>query len=151
MIDYRDLFFNRLVYFNGDIRLATYGLGDWNYDWKTQKPYEGNIGDYKVLDVRHLSDDHGNKDEDYKRLIDKGCEMLDEDKKLVIACMAGISRSNAIAMGILIQKYNMNFDQAYEEVRLRIKNCLIEPSHLKALKRLYPCYDHPNPQNLSSS
>ena len=117
MIDFREPFFSRLVYFNGDIRLATYGLGDWNYDWRTMKPFEGNIGEYKVLDVRHLRDDWGNQLEDYKKLIDKGCQLLDENKRVLVACMAGISRSNAIAMGILMQKYGMSFKDAYNEVK----------------------------------
>ena len=105
------------------------------------KPFEGNIGEYKVLDVRHLRDDWGNQLEDYKKLIDKGCQLLDENKRVLVACMAGISRSNAIAMGILMQKYGMSFEDAYNEVKSRIKNCLIEPSHLEALRSLYPCQD----------
>ena len=131
MIDFREPFFSRLVYFQGDIRLATYGLGIWQYN-------KDKIGEFKILDVRKLRDDDSNSLEDYKRLIDEGCQMLDKHRKVVIGCLAGISRSNAIAMGILMQKYGLSFEEAFDVVSDRIKNCLIEPSHLEALKALYP-------------
>ena len=113
-----------MVYFQGDIRLATYGLGNWQYN-------KDKIGEFKILDLRKLRDDDSNSLEDYKRLIDEGCQMLDKHRKVVIGCLAGISRSNAIAMGILMQKYGLSFEEAFDVVSDRIKNCLIEPSHLE--------------------
>lgn len=109
--------------------IATKGVSDMELD----REY---IDGYRVLDVRSLKDEWGNSLEDYKRLIDKGISYLEKDKKLVVCCTAGISRSNAIAIGILMKKFNMSFNKAFDIVTTNVKYALIERAHINNLKKL---------------
>jgi rhodanese-related sulfurtransferase len=126
--EFLDPLLGRVVYKGeGDKALATYGIGD-----KNTPKY---INSYKVLDVRSLLDESGNKDEDYYRLIDRGIYLLDNYDRVVVCCAAGISRSNAIAVGILMKYWKMDFQTAFEIVNNKISNCLIENAHINFLKR----------------
>jgi protein-tyrosine phosphatase len=128
--EFLDPLFGRIVYKESNKSLATFGIEE---DKRQNINY---INGYKVLDVRSLLDDTGNKDEDYYKLIDKGVYLLDNYDKVVVCCTAGISRSNAIAIGILMKYWKMDFQTAFEMVNNKISNCLIENAHINALKRL---------------
>jgi predicted protein tyrosine phosphatase len=54
----------------------------------------------------------------------------------VICCGAGKSRSNAIALGVLVEN-GMDFYDALELVKARVPIRHIDPSHITALKRLF--------------
>src|SRR3972149_1542382 len=57
--------------------------------------------DMNIIDVRDLVDKAGNRADAVRQKITEGCESLREGKKTVVCCDYGISRSNAIAVGIL--------------------------------------------------
>lgn len=57
--------------------------------------------DVFVLDVRHLLDKSGNTVEAVSELLARGRAALDDGRTVVVACDFGISRSNAIAAGLL--------------------------------------------------
>ena len=56
---------------------------------------------YVRLDVRILADGTGNAADTMIRLLNSGAKVLQGGGKLVVACHFGISRSNAVAAGIL--------------------------------------------------
>ncbi len=54
----------------------------------------------------------------------------------MICSTTGISRSNAIAAGILMKKYGYSCQDALDLVHEKVKIDLIAPTHLNALKEL---------------
>ena len=58
--------------------------------------YENAIDSWQILDVRDLFDDDSNSLKDYKEKIDLTWDMIHKHGKVVVCCVAGISRSNAI-------------------------------------------------------
>jgi len=73
-------------------------------------------GDLAVLDVRDLVDKSGNSPADTKKKIDQGIDMMEQGKRVVVCCDYGISRSNAIAAGILSLSRGISLDKAIGEV-----------------------------------
>lgn len=73
-------------------------------------------GPWRVLDVRMLVDKEGNDPETVRRLIDEGVEAVRAGKTVVVACDFGVSRSNAIAAGILASTERWSVDRALREV-----------------------------------
>ena len=75
--------------------------------WITQNlgtgPYDAAYGDTEttILDVRHLLDAEGNDPKELWEVIQEGVKVLTEGRRLVVCCHMGVSRSNAIAAGIL--------------------------------------------------
>lgn len=65
-----------------------------------------------VLDVRDLVDKKGNKGATIIDHIDKGVKLLKENKKVVVCCDLGISRSNSIAAGIISKHEGVSFNQS---------------------------------------
>lgn len=55
----------------------------------------------ELLDVRHLVDKAGNSRETIVALIDTGAQVITAGKSLVVCCDYGMSRSNAIAAGVI--------------------------------------------------
>lgn len=117
--------------------LATHALEDRGWDG-VEKRYLliGKIGGWTVLDCRVLEDGSGNSLSLYESLIDAGCLMIDRDGKVMVGCTAGISRSNAIAAGILMKKFGYSYHDALNLVHEKGKTDLIERAHLNALKKL---------------
>jgi len=74
------------------------------------------IDDVFVLDVRDLVDKNGNSVSNIKEKIEKGLHHLQHGSRVVVCCDYGISRSNAIAAGILARHISVSFDQAIELV-----------------------------------
>ena len=72
--------------------------------------------DVIMLDVRDLVDKFGNSPAATKDKIDQGLTLLRQGKKIVVCCDYGISRSNAIAAGILSLFNEISLDQAIKEV-----------------------------------
>lgn len=95
-----------------------------------------NNTDFWIVDVRDMLDE-SQPVEIYKQKIDYAISCLDRHKKIVICCGAGQSRSNAIAIGVLVKKYNMDFYDAYNLVTEKVPIAQIEPSHIKKLKKLF--------------
>lgn len=108
--------------------LATHGL-----DWSDAKLPE----DWVVFDIRSLLyDEPRNTLEDYRMCIDKVCNMLKENK-VCICCSAGMSRSNAVAIGVLMDFYEYDFDTAFNLVIDKCPIANIEPCHLIAIRKIY--------------
>ncbi len=68
--------------------------------------------DYSILDVRDLVDKGGNTAAAIRSRIADGLNILKTGKKLVVCCDHGISRSNAVATGILARHKNIPFSDA---------------------------------------
>jgi protein-tyrosine phosphatase len=92
--------------------------------------------DFYIVDVRDMLDEPQPL-ETYIYMISRAITTLNKHKKIVICCGAGQSRSNAIAIGVLMEKYKMNFYDAYSLIREKVPITLIEPCHLSALKEIY--------------
>lgn len=69
-----------------------------------------------VLDVRDLVDKFGNTPAATKEKIEQGLSLLRQGNKVVVCCDYGISRSNAIAAGILSRYSKVSLDQAIKHV-----------------------------------
>lgn len=75
------------------------------------------IGDIaNILDVRDLVDRSGNSVDIIKSKIDEALVFLETGKKIIVCCDYGISRSNAIAAGILSKFGKMPLAAALKEV-----------------------------------
>lgn len=125
--------------------LATWGAGDegWSYmhdrynliQWKQLE-----IGGEKwpVVDCRDMIDGSGNPLWMYKKKIQAACDKIELYGKVIVCCLAGISRSNSIAAGVLMKKYNMEYIDAIGEVRDKVPYADMDQAHLNALKKLFP-------------
>jgi len=69
-----------------------------------------------VLDVRELVDKGGNDPERVRQKIAQGIDVIRTGKRLVICCDYGISRSNAIAAGILAKLRGTTVDQSVRDI-----------------------------------
>jgi nucleoside-diphosphate-sugar epimerase len=72
--------------------------------------------DMNVIDVRDLVDKGGNNVEAVRQKIAAGHESLRSGKRTVVCCDYGISRSNAIAAGILAKHESLPFGAAARRV-----------------------------------
>jgi protein-tyrosine phosphatase len=61
---------------------------------------------------------------------------LELGEKVVICCLAGVSRSNAIALGVLVHHFKINVNQALELITSKVPICNILPPHISALSKL---------------
>jgi len=121
-------------------QLATEGIHEFSYHELKDVDYEtGGITDiiWPVADVRDLYDDDSNGLEDYEKKIDLAWELLQKNGRVVICCVAGISRSNAIALGVLVKYFDMDFYDAWELVKERVPRANINPNHISKLKKLF--------------
>jgi nucleoside-diphosphate-sugar epimerase len=75
----------------------------------------GNVG-YKRLDVRDLIDGPGNDVANVRDKIEAGLRELGPEKRIVVCCDWGASRSNAVAAGILARLENMSVAEAFRSV-----------------------------------
>ena len=55
--------------------------------------------------------------------------------RVVICCVAGVSHSNAIALGVLVKYFGMDFYDAWELIKKRVPREYINPSHISKLKK----------------
>ena len=92
------------------IRWITERLGTAAWDHVSKQP------DIYLLDVRDLVDKSGNSADFVKGKIEEGVDQLVQGKKVIVACDYGISRSNAIAAGILACTEGMTLDAAIRTV-----------------------------------
>lgn len=105
------------------------------------------LNGYKIIDCRDIPDDPGldsnkyrnynNKSYKYKRKISKAVEYIKNGENVVCCCSAGQSRSSAIALGILIEYFDMDFYDAWKLIRAKNPLCNIAMQHLDAIKSIY--------------
>ena len=61
-------------------------------------------------------------DQDISFALNPACDFIERNRKegnVLVHCSSGISRSAAILVAYMMQKYNLNFDKAMEKVRDR--------------------------------
>jgi len=86
-----------------------------------------------LLDVRDLVDKEGNNKDIIKQKIEDGLAVLKRGKKLVVCCDYGMSRSNAVAIGLMTYHYNMSFSDAFNKARQQVSERDIKLSVLNAI------------------
>ena len=62
---------------------------------------------------------------------------LEIDEKVVVCCSHGMNRSNAIALGVLVQYFKMDFFKALELIQSRVPICTIISTNIVALTKLF--------------
>ena len=92
---------------------------------------------WAVADVRDLYNDGSNALQDYEKMIDKAYALMQQHDRVVICCVAGMSRSNAIALGVLVKYFKMDFDEAWDLIRKNVPDSDIKPGHILQLKKLF--------------
>jgi protein-tyrosine phosphatase len=120
--------------------LATKGIGEYNYDFVGEGIYQPNQNlpnSWKVANVRSLQDNGSNSLEDYQNHIDIAYNTIREHGKVAICCSYGISRSNAIALGVLVKYFDMKFNDAETLIKQKVEKADINPEHIKKLKKLF--------------
>lgn len=111
-----------------------YGPNHWMKKMYNLRSYNG----WRVVDCRNvLKDEPGNSLDTYLNLIFQGSDFIKMYGKVVVGCHAGISRSPAIAAGILCHSFGYPLQDAIDLVKEKNSITLIEPTHLKALEKLY--------------
>ncbi len=75
---------------------------------------------YNFVDVRDLVDKEGNSQKLILEKIQSTINFIEMGKKIVVCCDYGLSRSNAIAVGVLVKHYKYNFEEATKHVIKKI-------------------------------
>lgn len=89
----------------------------WNLGTSDYDKDLSSIPGYRVFNIMDLEDGWNDPEQIAGRLL-QIIDIVNEKKNLVIImCAAGISRSNAIAMGVLCINNNMEWDDAYRIVK----------------------------------
>ena len=73
---------------------------------------------------------------EYELNIIRAVSYLELGDKVVICCRAGVSRSNAIALGVLAHHFKIDFNVALELITSKVPMCNILPPHVSALCKL---------------
>ena len=119
-------------------KLATDGI-EYSYTYLLEGNYQPDrksLESWKVVDVRRLQDNDSNSLEEYQKYIDLTFEAIKDHGKAVICCSYGISRSNAIAIRVLVKYYGMTFSQAQELVNQEVKKSDIVEAYIVKLRNL---------------
>jgi len=112
-------------------RLATGGLGTVKGRVRGHL-YDSMNNKWTIVDVRDLKDGRGNDLAVYVEKIEEVTRILEENKRVVVCCKHGRSRSMAIAIGVLVKRFGFSCGKALETVNAA--GARIHPEHLKALK-----------------
>ena len=128
-------------------KLATHGLGDDYYPTPEEHLQTGmtidsfgtlgKTAEWTVVDVRDMLDGSGNNQADYAAKIHEVIKYILLGKKAVVCCGAGQSRSNAIALGVLVKHFGMDFYDAFNLIDEKVPISQIDISHIASLKRLF--------------
>jgi hypothetical protein len=122
-------------------KLATEGIGQFMYDYLSEGNHQTNEStpdSWPVLDARDdLYDNDSNPLEVYEKKIDLAWNLIQKYGKVAICCAAGISRSNAIALGVLVKYFHMNFYDACNLIDSKVPISNIHPGHISQLKKLF--------------
>jgi len=93
-------------------------------------------GEYDIIDVRNLVDKSGNKSAEILAIVDLGVDLIRKNKKIVIACDYGMSRSNSIAIGVIAKSKSFSFHEALNLVKDKIRLDHIKPEVLDAVYKV---------------
>jgi rhodanese-related sulfurtransferase len=117
--------------------LATDGLGQPSELSSYVNCEIGFIDGYRIIDVRVLPEFDTPSSFEYKLNIMRVASYLELGEKVVICCCHGMNRSNAIALGVLVQYFKMDFFKAWELIQSRVPVCTIISTNIVALKKLF--------------
>lgn len=95
----------------------------------------GYIDDFKIIDVRMLSESGENNPQDYDLNILRVTSELDQGSKVVICCEAGQTKNILIALVVLIKYFKINFQNALELVKKKTPSSTMDPSKIELLKK----------------
>lgn len=87
-----------------------------------------------VVDVRELADREGNDPAAIRLKVEEGIAALNAGSKVIVACDFGISRSNAIAAGILAKWKGQSLDWAVKETVSRTNEASIKLDMINAIR-----------------
>jgi nucleoside-diphosphate-sugar epimerase len=107
------------------------------------------VADINIIDVRDLVDKAGNRSEPIREKIRQGVESLGQGKRTVVCCDYGMSRSNAIAIGILTSFDKVTFDCALRQVQEATGETQIKLEPLNAVRVALGLH-YPKRQNTES-
>lgn len=95
----------------------------------------GLITDEAIIDVRDLVDKVGNRPDAMYKKIKEGVASLDKGIKTIVCCDYGISRSNAIAAGIISMHEDLSFEEAVRVVQAATGETEIKLEPLDAVRK----------------
>jgi protein-tyrosine phosphatase len=120
-------------------KLATQGIQQFSYRVLNEGNHQTNeftAQSWPVVDVRDLYDDGSSKLEVYEKKIDLSWQVIQNYGRVVVCCVAGVNRSNAIALGVLVKYFEMDFDDAMALIRKKVPIANIDLLHIVQLKKL---------------
>lgn len=94
----------------------------------------GKVDGVVVIDVRDLIDKGGNHAKSVREKIDQGVSALRLGMKTVVCCDHGISRSNAVAIGVLSNYEGISVSQAVRRVMTATDNAEIRLDILETVR-----------------
>ncbi len=94
------------------------------------------LWDVRVIDVRDLLDRQGNTPEAVRVKIDSAVQALRDGERVVICCDYGMSRSNAVAAGVLATHEGLGLNEAVRRVVERTGKTPIQIEVLSAVRRV---------------
>ena len=121
----------------------------WITDRLGTAPYLQGIAEAEVVivDVRDLLDGAGNAPADVRDKIEEGVKYLRDGYRVVVCCEHGVSRSNAVAAGILAEWEGLSLDRALDAVLARIGEDSMRLGVLATVREALG--EHPEPTNQS--
>lgn len=122
-------------------KLATAAIWQYQYNFLNEGLYQlrsfNPIRSWPVIDVRDLFDEDSNSLDDYNKKINLVWDAIQNYGRSVVCCVAGISRSNAIALGVLVRHFDMDFYDANELIKMKVPGSNISPGHIVKLKKMF--------------
>lgn len=91
--------------------------------------------DMSIIDVRDMVDKAGNRADVIQQKVMEGCNSLREGKRTLVCCDYGISRSNAVAAGILAVYKSIPFEEAVSRVLEATGEKEIKTEPLQAVRK----------------
>lgn len=106
-----------------------------NNELGTAQKSEVKENNYKIVDVRDMVDKKGNSKQLILEKINTAIQLIKEKNRVVICCDYGLSRSNAIAIGVLVKYYGYNFEEAVKLIIKKTNRETIQLGMLESVRR----------------
>jgi hypothetical protein len=118
--------------------LATHGLGEPGELKNYIDCQIGFIDDFRIIDVRILPEFTAPSSlSELKLNLIRVTSYLELGDKVAICCSRGMNRSNALALGVLVQHFKMDFFKAWDLIQTRVPICNIISANIVALTKLF--------------
>jgi hypothetical protein len=99
---------------------------------------QGFIDYFRIIDVRILPEFvPPSSPSEYRLNIMRVTSYLELGEKVVVCCSHGMNRSNAIALGVLVQYFKMDFFKAWELIQSSVPICTIISTNIVALTKFF--------------